>query len=169
MSFQGKKHTKETKKKMSLARKGKIFSKEHRKNLSKALKGKPGYWENKPRSKETKKKISETRIKDKVAKGSNHPNWQGGKIKTKFGYILIKKPEHPFCDKRGYVMEHRLVIEKQIGRHLKPQEKCHHLGEKDDNRPCMLMAFVSQSIHLRFHKDPLLVKPKEIIFDGRKL
>ena len=66
--------------------------------------------------------------------------------------------------------EHRLVVERHLGRSLtKKVEVVHHLGEKDDNRPQMLMAFTSNSAHLRFHHNPKNVKPKEIIFDGRKL
>ena len=103
--------------------------------------------------------------------GSNHPGWKGGKTHIA-GYILIYKPEHPFAKKRGkngrktYVREHRLVIEKQIGRYLNPGEEVHHLGKRDDNRPHMLMAFVSKSAHKRFENGHN-VNPEEIIFDGR--
>jgi hypothetical protein len=48
-----------------------------------------------------------------------------------------------------------------------PEEKVHHLGAKDDNRPQMLMAFVSDSAHKRFEKNGQ-VKSGEIIFDSRK-
>ena len=83
------------------------------------------------------------------------------------GYYLILKPNHPFCECKGYVREHRLVIESQIGRYLIPSETTHHPGERDDNRLHMLMAFVSNSAHRRFHGNPDNVKPEEIIFDGR--
>ena len=99
--------------------------------------------------------------------GSIASNWKGGRRKYR-GYIFVYKPDHPFAT-LGTVREHRLVIEKQIGRYLSPTEVSHHLGKKDDNRPCMLMAFVNNSSHLRFHKNPDNVKPSEIIFDGRLL
>lgn len=99
--------------------------------------------------------------------GKRNPNWRGGKHIYNTGYVFIFKPKHPFaCN--GYVYEHRLIIEKIIGRHLLPKEKCHHLGAKNDNRPNMLMTFISQSAHIRFHCNPQNVKPEEIIFDGRK-
>ena len=102
--------------------------------------------------------------------GKNGPYWKGGKIISSYGYIFIWKPKHPFVAKRGYIFEHRLVIEKQIGRYLLPKEKSHHLnGIKTDNRPENLMAFTSESAHQRFHHNPNNVKPSEIIFDGRKL
>lgn len=51
-----------------------------------------------------------------------------------------------------------------------PTEKVHHLDEiRNNNNPKNLMAFVSNSAHIRFHKNPNNVKPEEIIFDGRKL
>ena len=98
------------------------------------------------------------------------PNWKGGKKGNGRGYILIKIPEHPFATKQGYVMEHRLVIEKQIGRYLLPKEVVHHINEiRDDNRIENLMCFESSPTHLKFHCTPANIKPKEIIFDGRKL
>jgi len=98
--------------------------------------------------------------------GKNHPNWKGGKTKDKLGYILIKNREHPFCSPIGYAREHRLVIEKQIGRYLLPKEEIHHLGKKGDNRVKKLMAFTNHSAHRRFEGIGI-VNPEEIIFDGR--
>ena len=45
-------------------------------------------------------------------------------------YRLIFSPFHPFSSKKGYVREHRLKIEKQIGRYLYLGEVVHH---KDGN------------------------------------
>lgn len=99
--------------------------------------------------------------------GNRHWNWKGGQMISR-GYIWIYSPKHPFRSKAGYILEHHLEIEKQIGRYLKPKEVGHHLGEKTDNRPHKLMAFINQSAHKRFENGGI-VKPEEIIFDGRKL
>lgn len=51
------------------------------------------------------------------------------------GYIKVYVPEHPNATKDGYVMKHILVVEKNIGRHLQPDEVVHHINHvRDDNR-----------------------------------
>ena len=96
--------------------------------------------------------------------GENNPRWKGGRRYNYAGYIQIYKPEHPFS-RYGYIFEHRLIVEQQIERYLLPNEHVHHLGKKDDNRPEMLMAFISNSAHKRFENGHIL-KPHEIIFNG---
>lgn len=68
-------------------------------------------------------------------RGRNNPGWKGGKSKTGGGYKLIRAVNHPFAKGNGYVLEHRLVMEKHIGRYLKPEEVVHHINHnKTDNR-----------------------------------
>ena len=103
-------------------------------------------------------------------KEENNPMWKGGKNKDHGHYILILKPEHPFCSRHGYVLEHRIIIEAHLGRYLKSTEITHHRNEiRDDNRIENLMLFNGKSAHQRFHYNPDNVKPEEIICDGRKL
>jgi len=69
------------------------------------------------------------------------------------GYVLIYKPKHPACNKQGYVFEHRLVMEKYLGRFLSGKEIIHHKNRiRDDNRLCNLQLFSSNKDHLRVHK-----------------
>lgn len=63
--------------------------------------------------------------------GSANFNWKGGRTIDPRGYVLIKMPEHPAADVRGYVYEHRLVMERALGRFLRPGERVRH----DDNAP----------------------------------
>lgn len=67
-------------------------------------------------------------------RGKDSPNWKGGKNIIK-GYIRVYAPEHPYATKSRYVMEHKLIMEKHLGRYLKPYEIIHHKnGVKTDNR-----------------------------------
>ena len=101
--------------------------------------------------------------------GKNNSHWNGGRCKLSTGYILIYKPEHPFVMNEKYIFEHRLVVENQIGRYLKPEEIPHHINEiKDDNRIENLILFKNGVYHMWFHKRGYC-NPKGIIFDGRCL
>ena len=67
-------------------------------------------------------------------KGENNYHWKGGTTRVK-GYIYVKSSEHPYRNGGDYVMEHRLVMEKKLGRYLVSNEEVHHInGIKDDNR-----------------------------------
>lgn len=136
----GKHHSEETKRKISLANKGKIFSIEHRKNISIVQKGKI-------MSEEAKRKISISHL------GSKNPMWKGGKAKL-YGYIFIKQPFHPNCNKQKYVKRAILVMEKYLNRFLKFDEIVHHInGIKNDDRIENLKLFKSNSEHIKFHWD----------------
>ena len=66
--------------------------------------------------------------------GKRPRNWRGGR--TMIGeYVYLGSPNHPNKNSGGYVAEHRLVMEKKIGRYLTSNEEVHHInGIKDDNR-----------------------------------
>lgn len=104
-----------------------------------------------PWNEETRNKIKISRTGK--AKGDKNTRWKGGKKITQSGYIMILSPQHPFCDNQGYVREHRLVMEKNIGRYLKKEETVHHINRiKCDNKIKNLMLFSSNSEHIKFHK-----------------
>lgn len=76
--------------------------------------------------------------------GTQSPGWRGGRTKSSTGYILVQAPLHPAATQCGYVPEHRLVMEKIIGRHLYQEENVHHInGVRDDNRPENLELWTS--------------------------
>lgn len=67
------------------------------------------------------------------------------------GYILIKVPEHP-KNFMGWYYEHRLVIEKEIGRLIDGWETIHHINhDKTDNRLINLFL-CSRLEHNKAHK-----------------
>jgi hypothetical protein len=81
-----------------------------------------------------------------------HHSWKGGRVVEPDGYVFIHAPEHPFANQRGYVAEHRLVMERVLGRLLLPEEVVHH--EDDDpgnNDPSNLRLFSNQAEYKRFH------------------
>ena len=60
-------------------------------------------------------------------------------------------PEHP-NSKNGWILEHRVVVEKFIGRYLTESEVVHHIDEdKSNNEIENLMLFKSQREHSSFH------------------
>lgn len=137
-----------------MALKGVPMSDETKQKLSKANSG-----ENHPRygkhcSEETKKKIglaNSGRLKgrklsvihkeritinscNKGRFGKLSPMWKGG-ITRKNGYVMIWKKGHPYAYSNYYMLEHRLIMEKKLGRYLFPWEVVHHKnGIRDDNR-----------------------------------
>ena len=99
----------------------------------------------KPLSPEQKKKISEHHKTPQYLenmkkwrpfqKGKRGPNYKRG-WRYFSGYIKVLKPNHPNTDKKGYILEHKLVMSKILGRPLEKGEQVHHKNAiKTDNRP----------------------------------
>ena len=136
----GKKHSEETKRNMSIIHK------------------------DKKHSEKTKAKLSKLRTRE------GNGMWKGGRCKCNtFGYVFIKNRNHPFCNQQGYVREHRLVVEKYLGRYLTKEESVHHINEiKDDNRIENFIVFTSDGYHRVFHRWGYY-NSKDVVFDGRRL
>jgi hypothetical protein len=101
-------------------------------NLSYDKRGKNNPMFGRTHSKKSKDKISKSRIGKYTLE--KHPRWKKG-IKISKGYVMYKMPNHPNSNGYGYVMEHRLAMEKEIGRLLEQNEEVHHKnGIRDDNR-----------------------------------
>ena len=72
-------------------------------------------------------------------KGPAHPMWKGGRWKDGNGYIRAwVAPDDPLAvmrDRAGYVLEHRVVMARSLGRPLSSSESVHHINAvRDDNR-----------------------------------
>lgn len=89
--------------------------------------------------------------KGQFIKGERNISFKGGKNYDGQGYIRILKRDHPF-NNNGYVLEHRLVMEKKLGRFLDPKEIVHHINhKKDDNRKENLILLTRQIHPSRIH------------------
>jgi hypothetical protein len=87
------------------------------------------------------------KMRARVKRGAESNLWHGGRTMHQ-GYVRIHVPDHPSRNSRGYVFEHRLVMETKLGRYLTDGEKVHHLnGIKTDNRPENLEVLVSPGVH----------------------
>ena len=54
---------------------------------------------------------------------------------SKDGYFYVYYKAHPYADRSGRILEHRLVFEQKLRRYLLPYESVHHInGVKNDNR-----------------------------------
>lgn len=59
----------------------------------------------------------------------------GTKIPDPSGYIRVYAPNEPGAYTSGQITEHRLVMQRHLGRALQPGETIHHInGDKTDNR-----------------------------------
>lgn len=70
------------------------------------------------------------------------------------GYYALSMPEHPFSDKRGRIYEHRLIMEKHLGRHLLPSEYIHHKDGDKTNNDLNNLVLMTHKEHIHAHSNP---------------
>ena len=78
--------------------------------------------------------------------GNRHPYWKGGR-RNDSGYIAIYQPNHPHAQSHGYVLEHRLVMERKLGRYLESYEIVHHIDGNKKNNNDENLFLTTRKIH----------------------
>jgi len=80
-------------------------------------------------------------------------NFKGGKRFNNGGYVEILDKNNSSSNKQGYILEHRLIMEKSLGRKLSSTEIVHHIdGNKKNNNIDNLMLCKDRKEHNRIHK-----------------
>lgn len=91
-----------------------------------------------------------------------HPRWRGGRFTTATGYVMVMQHGHPNANKSGYVFEHRIVMERFLGRRLLRNETVHHInGVCDDNRP--------ENLELWVKSQPSGQRPEDLVAYARTI
>lgn len=85
-------------------------------------------------------------IKREMPKGSESKKWKGGKTRNHSGYVMVwVAPMHQ------YQYEHRMVMEKFIGRSLTSDEFVHHKDGNKTNNSIENLEIISNSEHTSLH------------------
>lgn len=80
------------------------------------------------------------------------PSCKGGRTRIGYkGYVFEYDKDHPSCNKDGFVRQHRLVMEKHLGRYLTGQEVVHHIDRDVRNNNIENLRLMSKSDHTRLH------------------
>ncbi len=131
--------------------KGKKHSEETKIKMSRSQKGRKITWDahNKPHSEESKEKIRITKLGNKNPMFGKKPsNYKGDKFIDSRGYVIITDPRN----NKKRIEEHRYVMEVHLNRKLNIQESIHHIDEdKQNNDFNNLWLFNSESDHQKYH------------------
>ena len=110
------------------------------------------YWKGKKFSKEHKKNISYTRIKNKVAKLWNNPKWKGGKSYEPYGLEFNNKLKKSIRKKYNY--ECQLCKKLQT----KPKLDIHHIDENKQNNNSNNLISLCHYCHILLHNKKIKLK-----------
>lgn len=98
-----------------------------------------------------------------VGKGKS-PRGKEKILRTGYWYIYL--PSHPNSGKQGYIAEHRLIMEKHIGRMLEKTEIVHHIDKNPINNELDNLVLCSgRKEHSKLH--PEIAKKLSIDYKGK--
>lgn len=104
--------------------------------------------------------IQRNQYKNKMPKFCSMPcfyksrNFNVVKTGGKQEYNAIRVNGHKSANCSGYIMEHRHIVEKFLGRELNPSEVVHHIDENTTNNNIEnLYLFPSTGLHTSYHNN----------------
>lgn len=102
-------------------------------------------------------------LQSRDVRGKAHPRWVGGRfIDVNSGYVRVN------CGDHTYRYEHRVVMERALGRSLTFDETIHHRnGNKTDNTLSNL-ELISRADHARRYHHRRIVKTVDNYFELEK-
>lgn len=85
--------------------------------------------------------------------GAGNSHWKGGRVRGGGGrkYWMLHLPKHPNANTIGYVLEHRVVMERHLGRFLRSDEIVHHINGDTFDNSISNLELMTQSEHCRHH------------------
>ena len=78
--------------------------------------------------------------------------YTGGHTVILDGYVLELCPDHPSANPYGFVLQHRLVVERHLGRFLTPLEVVHHKDMNPSNNDIDNLQVMSRREHMTLHR-----------------
>lgn len=95
-------------------------------------------------------------------KGSDNKSWKSDVRESSYGYTLIRKLDHPFCNGDGFVFEHRLVAEQYLlnnensveingKKYLSPTYVVHHKDFNKQNNSVENLMVMTKRDHSKLH------------------
>lgn len=83
-----------------------------------------------------------------VLAGSSNPSWNGGRRIRRDGYVVLWTPS-------GEKLEHRVVMERVLGRELDDTEVVHHKDENRQNNSPKNLQIMTRAEHILEHIDDM--------------
>lgn len=96
-------------------------------------------------------------------KGRKNPIWKSDTRISQYGYILVRREDHPFKNCDGFVFEHRLVAEQYLltpettiiingKKYLSPDYIVHHKDHNRKNNDVSNLEIMTLSQHMHLHQ-----------------
>ena len=97
--------------------------------------------------------------------GPEHSQWKGGRSIDAKGYIklninLIEPKFQCMCDSSGWVLEHRYLVAKHLGRPLTRKDLVHHIDHNHTNNSIENLELTTRGEHMRLHESWKTMRPE---------